>query len=69
MAVPKAESLALYERAKGLGLDATFVLWKDMPHGQAESGPGLLDWPEGNDWWESGVVPSMKFLWDRVRKD
>jgi acetyl esterase/lipase len=56
--VPPLQSQELFGRLQALGVDSKLVVAKGMGHDPA--------WPEGNDWWESAIRPSLDFVLDRI---
>jgi dipeptidyl aminopeptidase/acylaminoacyl peptidase len=64
--VPPSQSQELFDRLQALGVDSKLVVAKGMGHGPAEAHQTDPAWPEGNDWWESAIRPSLDFVLDRI---
>lgn len=64
--VPPSQSQELFDRLQALGANSKLVVAKGMGHGPAEAHQTDPAWPEGNDWWETAIRPSLDFVLDRI---
>ena len=54
------QSYNLVNKLKHLGVDASHVEAKGMPHAIAEEGRDT--WPEDQDWWNQAILPSLEWV-------
>lgn len=57
--VPPEQSYSIIEKCKELGVEVGFGECEGMTHGIAED--GRETWPEGNEWWEKGILPGLEW--------
>jgi acetyl esterase/lipase len=63
--VPVNNSYDLAEKTRAAGVETLVVEAKDMPHGHAECLPWVR-WPEGYDWWQEAIEPSLEFVAEKI---
>lgn len=57
--IPPEQSYALVAKCKELGVEVGSGECEGMTHGIAED--GRETWPEGNTWWEKGILPGLEW--------
>ncbi|GHJ90289.1 hypothetical protein NliqN6_6691 [Naganishia liquefaciens] len=62
--IPPAESHALVEKLKGLGVEVTHAEAQGMGHGVCED--PRSSWPEGQNWWVEAVQPSLEWAREKL---
>lgn len=60
--IPPAQSYAIVDTLKRLGVDAQAGEAHGMGHGRAEVHQSDGRWPEGVMWWETAIEPSLEFV-------
>jgi acetyl esterase/lipase len=58
--ISPTQSYNLVNKLKELGVEASYVEAKGMPHAIAEEGRDT--WPEDQDWWNEAILPSLDWV-------
>jgi len=66
-AVLPAMSYAIVDRLKALDVEVEIGEAEGMGHGGAEVHQSEPKWPEGVQWWETAIEPSLQFVLRHLR--